>query len=147
MSKTIVLPSGETSREIHDASSVVKLSLRGVISGNELVLAAALTALSFCAGVCARSGATVRIVIARVDPSGRRDIIERSPNSRWRRLECAATGRVVQGYESRGKGASERPVSIPCPRIGGSCSGAPCQPGPLVAWCGFSLPAAPPPHP
>ena len=28
MSKTIVLPSGETSSEIHDASSVVNLSVR-----------------------------------------------------------------------------------------------------------------------
>src|SRR5881628_2045133 len=77
MSKTIVLPSGETSSEIHDASSVVKLSFRVVMSGNALVLAAAFTALSFCAGVCAPSGAALRVTIVRVRPSRRRDIIER----------------------------------------------------------------------
>src|SRR4029079_10240359 len=55
MSNAMVFPSGETSREIHDASSVVNLSERVVMSGNELVRVAARTALSFCAAVCATS--------------------------------------------------------------------------------------------
>src|SRR4051812_49391544 len=74
MSKTIVLPSGARSREIQDASSVVKLSFRVVIRGSALVFAAALMALSFCAGVCARSEAPPRIAIARVGTSRRVDI-------------------------------------------------------------------------
>src|ERR1051325_587200 len=57
MSKTIVRPSGETSSEIHDASSVVNLSVRLVMSGSVLVRVAARAELSFCVDVWAEIGA------------------------------------------------------------------------------------------
>src|SRR6185436_13296829 len=57
MSKTIVWPLGETSSEIQDASSVVNLSDRVVMSGRPFVREAAFVALSFCAVVCAEAGA------------------------------------------------------------------------------------------
>src|SRR5262245_1559013 len=59
MSKTIVCPFGETSREIQLASSVVKFSFRGVASGSEFVRVAARAAESFWAVVCARAGSAV----------------------------------------------------------------------------------------
>src|SRR5690242_14155981 len=57
MSKTIVWPLGETSSEIQDASSVVNLRDRLVMSGSPFVLPAAFVALSFCAVVWAEAGA------------------------------------------------------------------------------------------
>ena len=47
-----------------------------------LVFAAALTALSFWAGVWAASDAPVSMASARIDPNRRRDIIGESPNPR-----------------------------------------------------------------
>src|SRR5689334_18731993 len=71
MSKTIVWPFGETSSEIHDASSVVNLSVRDVMSGKDCVRPAALIELSFCVAVCA----------ARAAP----DTASDTPNARARR--------------------------------------------------------------
>ena len=68
MSNTIDWPSGATSSEIHDASSVVKRSVRGVASGSPLLRATARTALSFCAVVCAPVGAAAARAIAREEP-------------------------------------------------------------------------------
>src|SRR5678815_996825 len=58
MSNTIVWPLGETSSEIQDASSVVNLRDRVVMSGSPLVRPAAFTALSFCVVVWAEAGTT-----------------------------------------------------------------------------------------
>ena len=74
MSKTMVLPSGETSREIHDASSVVNLSDRGRDERQPAGSRRPLTALSFCAAVCAPSEARRR------RPA--RPNVKRSPRSR-----------------------------------------------------------------
>ena len=83
MSKAIVLPSGDTSSEIHDASSVVNLRVRVVMSGSELVRAAALIALSFCAGVCAPSvAATSSARVKRVRWLSPYDGL-RARNERW----------------------------------------------------------------
>src|SRR3954471_4716838 len=57
MSKTIVWPLGETSSEIQDASSVVNLRDRVVMSASPFDLPAAFVALSFCAVVWADAGA------------------------------------------------------------------------------------------
>src|ERR1043165_5501618 len=74
MSKTIVWPLGATSSEIHDASSVVNLSDRVVMSGRPLVRVAALLALSFCTVVCAET--VVAGIEARASPVAR-------ANRRW----------------------------------------------------------------
>src|SRR5438045_9136625 len=57
MSKTTVWPLGETSSEIQDASSVVNLRDRVVMSASPFDLPAAFVALSFCAVVWADAGA------------------------------------------------------------------------------------------
>jgi hypothetical protein len=55
-----VRPSGATSSEIHVPSVAVNRSERVAMSGSVLLFTAALAALSFCAGVCAKACPAIR---------------------------------------------------------------------------------------
>src|SRR5678815_3823354 len=104
MSKAIVLPSGETSREIHDASSVVNLSERVVMSGSELARVAARTALSFCAAVCAPSCGAAAAESSRtnVNKDGQGRLMRRSPlrMKRWVETWYVRRRPTASGHEA-----------------------------------------------